>query len=245
MLVERQTDRGIAQLTLNRHERRNALGTAMMTELAAHLDALSADNSTRAIILTGSGGIFCAGSDLKELAALDISSVAQHEAETAAIVRQILTCPRPIIAAVEGYALGGGCALALACDVVIAASNARLAMPEVANGWIPPWGLTAIRRRGGDIAAQRLIWGAEAFTVAELASMKLVDRICGEGEALAQSTELAHSLASLPPAAVAATKRFFSDAIPAKEEDAISSQLFDENCATAEAKATFAKFSHK
>ncbi len=245
MLIEKNIRDDIALLTLNRPERRNALGTAMMTELAGHLVNVTKDSTIRAIVLSGSDDAFSAGSDLKELAELDTAGMAEHEAGTAAVVRKLMTCPLPVIAAVEGYALGGGCALAMACDIVVASESARMAMPEVANGWIPPWGLMAIRRRCTDIQARQFIWGAEACDVQELVAKGLVDKACAPGTAVDTALSIADKLAQLPPASVASTKRFFADAAQAESDDARSSQMFKENGITEAAQVTFEKFSRK
>ena len=134
----------IAIVTINRAERRNALGSQLMRDLNAALADSERNDAISAVVLTGAPPAFCAGSDLKELAGLSIADMCKHEAETATFARAIGYRAKPVIAAVEGYALGGGMILAASCDIVVAASNARWHLPEAPNGWLPPWGLTAL-----------------------------------------------------------------------------------------------------
>ena len=142
---------GVAVVTLNKPARRNALGTESMAGLRAALVRLSADPACRAVVLTGAPPAFCSGSDLKELGALSVPGMCAHEAETAMVARQIGLSPLPVVAAVEGFALGGGMILALSCDVVVTARGTRWNLPEVQNGWLPPWGLQALLARDGNI----------------------------------------------------------------------------------------------
>ncbi|MGY2922339.1 enoyl-CoA hydratase/isomerase family protein [Bradyrhizobium sp. USDA 3262] len=139
----------IAIVTINRAERRNALGSQLMRDLNAALADSERNDAISAVVLTGAPPAFCAGSDLKELAGLSIADMCKHEAETATFARAIGYRAKPVIAAVEGYALGGGMILAASCDIVVAASNARWHLPEAPNGWLPPWGLTALLTRVG------------------------------------------------------------------------------------------------
>ena len=125
------TNAGVATLTLDRPDRRNALGTEVVDDLAQAFADVSADDSVRAVVLTGSPPGFCAGSDVKELAGLDISGAARHEARTGQVVRSIQQLDKPVLAAVEGFALGGGLLLALGCDLVVTASDAQWRLPEV------------------------------------------------------------------------------------------------------------------
>jgi enoyl-CoA hydratase/carnithine racemase len=144
---------GLAILCLNRPERRNALGTESMRLLNEALNAADRDADIRAIILTGAPPAFCAGSDLKELGGLSIRDMCEHEAATASVARRIGLLSKPVISAVEGYALGGGFILAVSCDIVVTANNTRWNLPEVANGWTPPWGLGALLARTGPTRA--------------------------------------------------------------------------------------------
>src|SRR5690606_23992258 len=114
-----------------------------------------------------------------------------HEAATAALARAIALTDRPVLAAVEGYALGGGCILAASCDLVIAARNARWHLPEVSNGWLPPWGLAALVARLGPVRARRVTWGLAPVEGVEAEQLGLVDQLVEPGEALPAARELA------------------------------------------------------
>jgi enoyl-CoA hydratase/carnithine racemase len=115
----------IATLTISRPERRNAIGAELVESLFCAFAQLDSDPRVHAIILTGVAPGFCAGSDLKELAETDLAGMRAHERRTAALVRSIALLDKPVIAAVDGFALGGGFVLAVSCDVIVTAANAR------------------------------------------------------------------------------------------------------------------------
>ncbi len=146
----------IAILTIDRPSRRNSLGLQLIEELTAELDRADRDPATRVIVLTGSAPGFCAGSDLKELAGMDLAGMGAHEARTAALARSIALMNKPVVAGIEGFALGGGFVLAVSCDVVVSELSTRWHLPEVTIGWIPPWGIQALVARVGPVTARRL-----------------------------------------------------------------------------------------
>lgn len=239
----RREDHGpVTVLTLDRPAARNALSGALAERLAATLAELDDDPDTRVVVLTGSAPGFCAGSDLKELAPLAPVQVARHEARVGAAVRTIPLLGIPVVAAVEGFALGGGFLLALACDVVVTAEDARWRLPEVPLGWVPPWGLQALVARAGPATARRLCWGDRPVDAAELHRLGVVDDLVRPGEALAAAVSVAARLAALPPHAVASTKRAFADAVagPAEALDARTTWMFGADSATGTARATLA-----
>lgn len=241
ILVERHE--GFAVVTFNKPNRRNALGSESMAGLEASLDALAAEGMAAAV-LTGAPPAFCAGSDLKELGGLSIADMRRHEAETARIARRIAHLPLAVIAAVEGYALGGGVTIATACDIVVTARSAKWHMPEVRNGWLPPWGLRTILARVGPVRAQIVTWGITDIDGTEAVRLGLADLAVDDGSALTEACTLATRLAALPHEAVRSTKRFFGHAIAADAEwlDAEASRLFGDDCEGPVAQATFAKF---
>lgn len=237
----------VATITLNRPERRNALGSAMIEELDRLLAELDADAGVGAIVLTGAAPSFCAGSDLKELGRMNLPEMAHHEAVTAAVARRIALMDTPVLAAVEGYAFGGGFILACSCDLVVTGDQARWNLAEVPNGWLPPWGLQALVARVGAVAARRLTWGFETLSGEDAQRLGVADFLAPAGEALAQATALATRLAELPAPAVASTKQFFAPLIAGNAEtlDAAASRVFVDNCQHDVAKATLAKFGAK
>lgn len=246
-MLTTETCGAIRRLTLNRPERRNALGAETMQMLAVALDEAEHDPAIRAIVLTAAPPAFCAGSDLKELGGLTIAEMCRHEAETAAVARRFAGLSKPIVAAVEGYALGGGFILAASCDVVVSAGNARWHLPEVVNGWLPPWGLRALISRVGPHRARWLTWGLEPIDGNQAAQIGLVDRVSAAGQTDAQAMELAGAFAKLPAQAVSSCKRFFDPLLANDAEylDRLASRQFAEDCQDETAQATLAKFGAK
>jgi len=234
----------LAVITLNRPERRNALGTELMRALHGAFSSLVQEDRCRAIVLTGAPPAFCAGSDLKELGGLSLPDMCAHEAETAQIARSIALLPVPVVAAVEGYALGGGFILATSCDVVVTARSTKWAMPEVKNGWIPPWGLQTLIARCGPVKARLIAWGSEAIDGEEALRLGVADMVADDGNALEEALGMAERLASLPANAVRSTKRYFEPFVAASGEqlDAEASRLFAADCEGEAAQQVLSKF---
>jgi enoyl-CoA hydratase/carnithine racemase len=235
----------IAVLTIDRPSRRNALGHQLIEELFAQLDRADRDPATRVIVLTGSAPGFCAGSDLKELAGTDLAGMGAHEARTAALARSIALMNKPVVAGVEGFALGGGFVLAASCDVVVSEPSARWHLPEVPIGWIPPWGIQALVARVGPVTARRLVWGAEPFDGREAQRIGIADYLSDAGEPVREAAlRVASRLATLPPEAVASTKQFFAPLVSGSGEsmDAWANRLFLADCGHPAAKATLNRF---
>jgi enoyl-CoA hydratase/carnithine racemase len=234
----------VLRLTIDRPERRNALGTGGIQSLDRVLVAADQDDAVRAIVLTGAPPAFCAGSDLKELGGLSIAAMCEHEAITAAAARRIARLAKPVVCAVEGYALGGGFILAVSCDVVVTAADAKWRLPEVANGWLPPWGLQALLARVGPVRARALTWGVEAIDGAEAHRLGVADLVTPPGGALDRAMAYATALAALPAEAVTSTKRFFEPfaARDAERIDAVASRAFAHDCLGPAAAATLARF---
>jgi enoyl-CoA hydratase/carnithine racemase len=244
VLTVEQRD-AVAILTIQRPQRRNAIGTELVQELSKQLSRLEQDKSTNAILLTGSPPGFCAGSDLKELAETDLKGMCEHEAQTAVLARSIALLNKPVVAAVDGFALGGGLVLAISCDVVVTSPKARWHLPEVTIGWIPPWGLQALVARVGPTVARRLTWGAEVFDGREAHRMGVADYLAEEGEpAFEAGLRRVRQLAALPPPAVASTKQFFAPLAVASAEplDAWANRLFEADCGHPVAQSTLARF---
>lgn len=242
IIVEKRD--GFAVVTMNKPQRRNALGTESMAGLLSAFQNLEQDDACSAIVLTGTAPAFCAGSDLKELGGLSIADMQAHEAETARIARQIGLLSLPVIAAVEGYALGGGFILATSCDVVVTSKSAKWNLPEVRNGWIPPWGLQSLLARTSPANARLITWGIMDIDGPEALRLGIADIVAEDGSTLDTATELAMRLAALPANAVASTKRYFEAAAMNGTEraDAEASRLFAQDCEGPAAKAVLKKF---
>ncbi|MCL6640899.1 MAG: enoyl-CoA hydratase/isomerase family protein, partial [Candidatus Rokubacteria bacterium] len=193
LLIERSGDAHVVTVVLNRPEQMNALNTAMGEDLLACFEALHRDPDVRAVVLTGAGDrAFCAGGDLKERNEMtDEAWRAQHVIFEQGAMR-LLRCPVPVIAAVEGYALGGGCELALACDLRMAGATARLGFPETGLGIFPCYGGTQrLPRLVGAAVAKELIFTGRQVEADEALRLGLVNQVVPAGQALAAAVALA------------------------------------------------------
>jgi enoyl-CoA hydratase/carnithine racemase len=246
-MLNRRQQGQLAILTIDRPNRRNALGTELMQAFSDAFFELEGDDSIAAIVISATAPGFCAGSDLKELATMDIAQMCRHEAETARVVRAIGFMEKPVIAAVSGFALGGGVGLAVGCDLIVTHPECRWHMPEVPNGWLPPWALASLSVRVGPVAARRLVWASEPITGAEAYDLKLADYLVPRADVESDAIALAGRLAALPRVAIASTKRFFAPMINGNAEasDMLANRIFAENCRDDASKATLRKFGMK
>jgi enoyl-CoA hydratase/carnithine racemase len=195
---------GIAVITINRPEARNAVNGAVARGMAAAIDDLDARADVRVLVLTGAGGTFSAGMDLKGFLSGDAPTVAGRG--FGGIVQQPPS--KPIIAAVEGYALAGGFELVMACDLVVASEAARFGLPEVKRGLVAgAGGLLRLPVRIPYHLAMEIALTGDHFTAAHLREAGLVNEIVPAGDALAAATRLAARIAQNAPLALAATKR--------------------------------------
>jgi enoyl-CoA hydratase len=204
VLLERPAE-GVALLRINRPEARNALNLEVRKHLARHLTELGEDAATRAIVLTGNEKSFAAGADIKEMAGAGTIEMLQRGVHK--LWRTIAACPKPVIAAVNGFALGGGCELAMTCDIIIAGESAKFGQPEVKIGIIPGGGATQrLTRAVGKYKAMRYILSGDAFSAAEAFEMGLVCEIVPDAEVERRAVALARQIAELPPLAVQLAK---------------------------------------
>jgi enoyl-CoA hydratase/carnithine racemase len=209
LLVDRSADGFVVTVTMNRPEARNAMNTALGEDLLACFDALSRQPVPRALILTGAGTqAFCAGGDLKERQGMtDEAWRAQHVIFEQAAFR-LLRCPIPVIAAVEGVALGGGCELAVLSDFIVAGETAVFGMPETTLGIFPGIGGTQLLPRIiGAPLAKELIFTGRLVTAAEAKAMGLVNHLVPAGQALSRAVEIATTIAQNGPVAVRQAKK--------------------------------------
>ncbi len=246
MLTRRQQGE-VSILTIDRSNRRNALGTELMHALGDAFAELDRDDGVASVVLSATAPGFSAGSDLKELAMMNIAQMCAHEAETARVVRAIGFMEKPVIAAVSGFALGGGVGLAVGCDLIVTHPECRWHMPEVPNGWLPPWALASLSVRVGPVTARRLVWASEPISGTEAHELKLADYLVPHAEVESEAIALAGRLAALPRVAVASTKRFFTPLINGTAEagDMLANRLFAENCQDEASKVTLRKFGMK
>jgi enoyl-CoA hydratase/carnithine racemase len=246
-MLKRRQQGQVAILTIDRSNRRNALGTELMQDFSRAFAELEHDDSIAAIVVSATAPGFCAGSDLKELATMNIAQMCHHEAETARIVRAIGFLEKPVVAAVSGFALGGGVGLATGCDLIVTHPECRWHMPEVPNGWLPPWALASLSARVGPVTARRLVWASEPITGTQAYELKLADYLVPQADVESEAIAVAERLAALPRVAVASTKRFFAPLINGNAEasDMLANRIFAENCNDDASKATLRKFGMK
>jgi enoyl-CoA hydratase len=207
---------GIATITLNRPRVRNALNAALLDALAHALRSAAADPAVRAIILTGAGEkAFAAGADIGELNALHGSVEGAAQARSGQSITRLMEQLRtPIIAAVNGFALGGGCELALAADIRIASDNAIFGQPEVKLGLIPGYGGTQrMSRLVGRGMAMYLCLTGESIDAQEALRIGLVQRVVPQAQLLDEARRIAGAIAAQGPLAVSATKRAIDEGI--------------------------------
>jgi enoyl-CoA hydratase/carnithine racemase len=212
LVVASRPDAGIVLLRLNRPAKLNALSKPVLKELADQLGAVEADPGTACVILTGAGRAFSAGADINDMLERGLASYA--DPERLALWGRVQTFPKPMIAAINGFAFGGGLELALLCDILIAAENARFATPEITIGSFPGDGGTQRLARlvGKSFAMQMILTGQPIG--ADLAERKgLVSEVVPEAQLLARSVEIgrqiaAHSVAVTPYAKAAVNAAF-------------------------------------
>jgi enoyl-CoA hydratase len=198
----------VAVVTLNRPEALNALNTQMAVALEAAMGELGADPQVRCIVLTGAGDrAFCAGADLKERNGMSTEAWLQQHGQFQKAARALLGCSLPLIAAVEGFALGGGLELALCADFMIAGESAVLGLPETTRGLIPGLGGTqTLARAVGRRRAKELIFTGRTIKAEEAREWGLVNQVVPAGTALAASLETAATIAANAPIAVRQAK---------------------------------------
>lgn len=197
----------IAILTLNRPERRNAIDHQMIRELGAALDELEAEHEAKAVIITGAGDkAFAAGADIKELKERNHQAALQRI--NSALFRRIEEHRLPFIAAIKGYALGGGCELAMACDIRIAADNAKFGQPEVGLGILPGAGaIQRLPRLVGMGRAKDLIYTGRIIDAAEAERIGLVQYVVPTESLMEKARELASQIAMQGALAVQLSKQ--------------------------------------
>ena len=213
----------VAQITINRPKAMNSLNTATLTELSAMLDELEKQPEVKVIIITGAGDrAFVAGGDIALLRTLTPMQARDVSVMVAKLFQQIETSPCVVIAAINGYALGGGCELALACDLRLAAERAQLGQPEVNLGIIPGWGGTQrLSRLIGSSRAKELMFTGELITAQRALEIGLVDHVYPDDQLLSSARELAQTIASKPQTAIRMIKTAVNNGLTMDKDKAI------------------------
>jgi methylglutaconyl-CoA hydratase len=223
MLVE--VDGTIAHIKLNRPDKRNALNDQLIAELKTALRDADRDESIRCIVVSGAGADFCSGADLSALQKISKASVGENLEDARSLMELFVLIRElhvPVIAAVRGRALAGGCGLALACDMVVAERSARFGFPEVKIGFVPAMVMAILRRSATEKTAFELITTGEEISVDQAERFGLVNQVF-ESEAFdAEVKKFAGRFEKLSRSAVALTKRLFYRADAMAFEDALS-----------------------
>lgn len=207
--IKVESDGALAHVTLNRPEKRNAISATMIAEILAALKDVEAGGE-RVAIITGAGKAFCAGMDLDALKALATQSPEENLADarrTAGFFRRLWSFPKPLIAAVNGAALAGGCGIATLCDFTLAAPEAKFGYTEVRVGFMPALVSMFLERQVGEKLARDLFLTGRIVDAAEAQAMGLVTRVVRAEQLLTAARELAATLMANSPGGVLATKR--------------------------------------
>ena len=219
LLLERPSS-DIAVLKLNRPQVRNALNLEVRTRLADEITRLGADPQVRCIIVTGNEQAFAAGADIGEMAEAGPVEVMARNVQK--YWRAISEGPKPLIAAIEGFALGGGLELALCADIIVAGEGAKLGLPEVKVGILPGGGGTQkLARLIGSKRAMLLLMTGRMFGAAEALSMGVVSEVAPAGQALTRALEIAREIATMPPISVMQIKEIVNAGLNAPLETAL------------------------
>lgn len=200
VLIEYPTPQ-VAVVRINRPEARNALNQEVRSQLAAHFSTLSAAPEVRCIVLTGGDKYFAAGADLKAMA--EAGAIDMLLRQTHLLWQRIAACPKPVIAAVNGYAWGGGCELAMHADLIVAGEGASFAQPEVKVGIMPGAGGTQrLTRAVGKFQAMKMVLTGQPVPAPQALAMGLASEVVADDQVQARALELASQIAALPPLAI-------------------------------------------
>jgi enoyl-CoA hydratase len=238
VLLDRRS--GYALLTLNRPDKLNSLNIELLNDLSSVLNECKSDADIRVVVITGSGAkAFAAGADIAELNSQDATSGPLFAERGQSVLSQIERLGKPVIAAVNGFALGGGCELAMACHMRFAADTARFGQPEINLGIIPGYGGTQrLARIVGTSKALELILSGDIITASDAQSIGLVNRVIPAADLLATTEAFAANLASKAPLALSACLEATqaADDSTLTEGLSIEASIFGRTCGTADFK---------
>lgn len=210
--VTYEVERGIARVALNRPERRNALDQELLTELRDALRAASVDDSVHVVLVTGAGKDFCSGMDLRTFADDASGHLSKFQSEArnmAGLLLDMRRHPRPIVAAVHGRALGGGCGIATAADLVLAADSAQFGYPEIAIGFVPAIVMAILRRSVSEKRAFEMITSGEAVSARTALEYGMINRVFGADGFERQVEEFVTNLAAKSTSGLMLAKELF------------------------------------
>ncbi|HTL49799.1 MAG TPA: enoyl-CoA hydratase [Steroidobacteraceae bacterium] len=219
MSIAYQMDQGVASITFDRAAKKNAITGEMYLQFVGHLRQASADSGVRAVLVSGSGGTFTAGNDLKDFSN---PKFAQIDSPVLSFMQGLAAFEKPVIAAVQGLAVGIGVTMLLHCDLVYLADDATLSMPFTSLGLVPEFASTYLLPliAGRVRASEKLLLG-KPFPAHEAVVMGLANAVLPAGDVVAHATKVARAFAALPPGAVRDTKKLLREAQAAAVKDAI------------------------
>ena len=219
---------GLAIITLNRPKVLNALNHDVFQEIGRAFEDAGADDAVRVVIVTGGEKVFAAGADIGDMAEVGPLTMFKRNEGTHAVFRRVETLAKPVIAAVCGYALGGGCELALACDLRIAGESARFGLPEIKLGIFPGAGGTQrLPRLVGMARAKEMMYTGDMIDAATAEKIGLVNRVVPDGEVMATAEKLARKLAGRGAAALALLKTAINEG---NATDLVSGLAIERQC---------------
>jgi len=244
MSIKTATLNGVATIEIARPEKKNAITQAMYREMAAALDAATADRAVRAVLITGQPGIFTSGNDIEDF----VQRPAGQESPAFGFMRALMDCDKPVIAAVTGAAIGIGTTLLLHCDFVYVSDEARLAMPFVSLGLVPEFASSVLAPRVlGRVRASEKVLLGEPFSGADAVDLGIANAVLPPGEVVPHARRVAERFNALPPEAVRETKKLLrrADRETLLAAIKIEGAVFAERLQSAEAKEAFSAFFQK
>lgn len=249
-MLKTHLDAGILTLTLDRPEKRNALSSAMIEALHQGVARAELDGAVRVLVLKGAGKDFCAGADLDELLASADHDPADNEASAlrlGALFEALRALPKPVVAVVQGRALAGGCGLATACDLVLAADTAQFGYPEIQRGFVPAMVTALLVRQVGEKRALDLTGTGRLLSAAEAYQMGLVTSVLSAPDFALRTSDLITQLTTLSPTAYALTKQlvYAQDGLPFGDAIKLGARINAMSRATPDFRAAIAQFLRK
>lgn len=222
-LILAEIRRQVGLITLNRPQVMNALNNQLMRELMDALDAFDKNDAVGVMVITGNEKAFAAGADIKEMA--DQSIQQMMDRDHLAVFGRIRTIQKPVIAAVSGWALGGGCELALSCDMIVASESAKFGQPEITIGVIPGAGGTQrLTRAVGKVIAMEMILNNRTLTAQETYQFGMVNRVVPADGYLEEALKLAEEIASRAPVAARVAKKMINQSFERTLSDGLSEE---------------------
>ena len=208
-LVLSDQESRVLTLTLNRPEARNAMNAALVEELIEALTEADRDGSVGAIVLTGADPVFCAGADLKEMAGSDPNVSSWRVERSLRMYGMFAELTKPVVGAINGHAVAGGCGLAMACDIVISSEDAEFGYPETQRGLVAALVMVSLSRLVGRRAALEILLSGRRVPASEAKAIGMINEVVAKSQVLTRAKQLASALAGLDPDAIAITKDLF------------------------------------